>query len=349
EGQRVLASYGRGVEQVVEAILAEAERPLHFTEIAERASERTSRAIDQRRAHSAAASVGILLDLGTYGSERHLRLSSEERDRIVAETEQLLVDGPRERQWHAAEIRAALLEREPAAARADKYVLDYLLRRSSLLRRLGRFIWARGDAATSSERLELREAVVSLLISAGHPLQIKDIEQRLVALRGTNGSIQLNPSDPLIRLDTGVWGLNDRDVPLKRSDQPRLFAALRQALTEAQRGLHISEAHVFLAGAAINISPELAFSIAVLDPGMATAFGRYLYLREWGTPRRESISEALRGLVSDSDHELDLDELTARLEQRLDRRLDRAAVEANLASIREQLRPDEDQVAPSAI
>ena len=59
-GFKVLTSFGRGVEHIVQAVLQDAERPLHFTEIAIRASERAKREIDARRAHNAAGAVGNL-------------------------------------------------------------------------------------------------------------------------------------------------------------------------------------------------------------------------------------------------------------------------------------------------
>ena len=67
ENTRILTTFGRGAEQVVEVVLAEADRPLHYTEIWERATKRTGRNIDVRRAHNAAAEVGLLYGRGTYG------------------------------------------------------------------------------------------------------------------------------------------------------------------------------------------------------------------------------------------------------------------------------------------
>lgn len=58
DGSRVLLSYGRGAEQVVEAVLFDSPRPLHYTEIAERVAARSARPVDMRRVHNAAAARG---------------------------------------------------------------------------------------------------------------------------------------------------------------------------------------------------------------------------------------------------------------------------------------------------
>ena len=74
---KTLTSYGRGAEHIVEAVLSEAERPLHYTEIASLAADRGGREVEIRRAHNAAATVGYLMGRGIYGVERHIPLKSD--------------------------------------------------------------------------------------------------------------------------------------------------------------------------------------------------------------------------------------------------------------------------------
>ena len=75
DGSCILTSYGRGAEQLVEAILAESDSPLHYTEIAERANLRQGRSLDPSRAHRIASNIGYLFTRGTYGLARHVPLS----------------------------------------------------------------------------------------------------------------------------------------------------------------------------------------------------------------------------------------------------------------------------------
>src|SRR5690606_11763902 len=84
-GRHVLVSYGRGTDHVVEAVLTDAERPLHYSEIAERVSRRIGRSVDLRRVHNAAAAVGILLGRGSYGLEKHIGVTPEQVEVIREE------------------------------------------------------------------------------------------------------------------------------------------------------------------------------------------------------------------------------------------------------------------------
>jgi hypothetical protein len=221
--KRLLISYGRGAEQIVEAVLGACERPLHFSEIASLASVRAGREIDIRRAHNAAASVGVLLGRGTYGLEQHIGLTPEELGSLGEEAVEIVTDGLPSRQWHTSEILAALVERgSPQALSIDKYVLDIALQRSGGLEPLGRMVWRdRSDSAgDDGGRIDVRQAVIALLQQAGKPLRTTEIRQRLVAIRGVNDHFQIAAADPLIRLEAALWGLNDRDIAIKRADQP---------------------------------------------------------------------------------------------------------------------------------
>src|SRR5699024_10193909 len=102
DGTRTLVAFGRRVEGAVQAILMESAVPLHFSDITPLATERMGRAEDVRRAHNAAAVVGILLGRGTYGSERHIPLDNEEREELCATVEAIIESGEAGRQWHAS-------------------------------------------------------------------------------------------------------------------------------------------------------------------------------------------------------------------------------------------------------
>jgi hypothetical protein len=138
-GGRVLRSYGRGAEQVVEAVLHDAERPLHYSEILERVGQRSKREFDIRRIRSAAAAVGFLLGRGTFGLAKHLPLNAKDLAALAEQAEGVISDWPLDRQWHATEILTTLIEAgSRQALTADKYVLDAALRRSGEMQSLGR-------------------------------------------------------------------------------------------------------------------------------------------------------------------------------------------------------------------
>lgn len=297
---RTLVSYGRSVERAVEAVLFDADTPLHYHEIFLRLQQKTPETIDIRRVHSAAAGVGILLGRGVFGLEKHLNISSDDLMKISDEASSVILAASDTRQWHAAELLGDLIERGFSGS-FDKYVVDYALKKASGLKRLGRMAWVRASATTSAaERLEVREAVLSLVVDAGRPLSTSEIRQRLVAMRGVNDVFQFSFSDPLIRLGVGVWGLNDRDVPIARADQPDLINHLISCLEQKGSGIHASEVGSYLLPVWKDVPQQIVFSLGVTDPKLRVSVGQFLYLAEWGGPRRETVFQIVQRLVDNT-------------------------------------------------
>lgn len=329
-GERVLISYGRGAEQLVEAILVDAGRPLHYAEIAKIAVEEYSRPLDIRTAHNAAAAVGVLVGRGKYSAVEALGFSSEEADHLVDMAEDMVLAGSPDRQWHASEIYSALLETEVLPEHLDKYSLDFLLRRSGRLRRLGRMAWAQEIESAPDERIELREVIVALLEEAGRPLSTNEIRQRVVARRGVNGLFQLQVGDPLIRIGSALWGLNDRDVSVKRSQQAELFSNLFDLLNSNGAGIHLSEIENMLGYLPSGTTATSVFLLSALDPRFGVNSGQYLYLRSWNEARRESVTEALRGVMEEAHRPLTIEAIHSAVSARLRRSTERGQISAGL-------------------
>lgn len=328
DGSRVLASYGRGADQVVEAVLLDAATPLHYSEIADRARERSGRDIDVRRAHNAAAATGILLGRGVYGLERHLKLTKEMRDDLRDRLEEIISDGPDDRQWHASELLARITDSNvPYVEFVDKYVIDYVLGSSSALRRLGRMAWAK--ASSSMARIDVRQAVTALLQHSNRPLTANEIRQRLIAIRGVGDHFQIQPSDFIVRLPEGHWGLNDRDIPLKRSDQSAFLNRLESLLDARGKGVHITEIEQIVRRDIREtppMAPETIFSLAANDEKLKVAAGEYLFLAEWGEARRETLMKAIVETLRANRNPLSTEEVVGEAERRTERRCDRSAV-----------------------
>lgn len=341
-GNRILASYGRGAEQVVEAILLEAEQPLHYTEIVERSEKRTLRQMDVRRIHNAAANVGILLERGTFGLEKHLGLSADTISNIQEEVIRIVTEGPAGRQWHASELQSSLVDSGVVNESIDKYRVDFVLRGVSSLRRLGRMAWIENtESANEVARIDIRQNTISILEAAGKPLSSQEIRQRMVALRGVNGTFQIMPGDPIIRIDHGKWGLNDRDVVIKRPQQAALIADLVDRLRNLGRGIHLSE----LGPSAILEqlgSPIAAIGIATTDARIRFSFSQYLYLSDWGEPRRESVLDAVRNIMIGGSDSLAFEAIVQLVTDRLERTPARSAVSASLQSVGAVFDPSSD-------
>ena len=142
-------SYGGGAEQVVEAILAESDTPLHYTEIAERARLREGKSLEPSTARSVAADIGFLFAGGTYGLARHVPFSEEQMSRIRTEAEDIVCSETSGKQWHSFEILSELSERLDGDFHGlDKCMLDIALAESKMLSRFGRMTWAEAGQDT---------------------------------------------------------------------------------------------------------------------------------------------------------------------------------------------------------
>ncbi len=326
DGSCILTSYGRGADQLVEAILTESDMPLHYTEIASRAKLRESNSLDVRRAHSAAKQVGFLFARGTYGLERHLPLSDEQMSQIRTEAEDIVCSEIPGRQWHTFEILSEISERmEGVFDGLDKYILDIALAGSEMLRPLGRMTWIATAADTEGQsRIDVHQAVVAIVNAAGHPLSTSEIKERLTAARGINEFFQISPIDPLIRVQAGLWGINDRDVPFSREEQYELIKNLVCKLEERQSGIHASELASVLPMR--DCPPKAFLSIATQDSRLRLAQGRYLYLAQWGSSRRETIAHAVSAVLEAANSPLALEKIVALVESRVGRKCDRPVI-----------------------
>lgn len=316
----VLHTYGRGAEQIVSGVLEESSTPLHYSEIAERAARKLGREVDPRRAHNAAAEVGLLMGPGTYGARKHLRLSPAEMDALAQIAEDIVFEGG-DRQWHCGEIIDLINEQgvDGAVTLADRYHLDVALKDRGSLSRLGRMMWSQPGALSEARRLEVREAIIAVLQAADGPLGTEAIRQSVCALRGVGQHFQIVASDPLLKIGTARWGLNDRDLTIKRSDQAALLAEVVEALHVRGSGVHITEIGDLIAREPAIDGEEL-FALNVLDDRLSASLGRYLYLREWGEPRRETLSGAIRAIMIESEGKpLSIESLVERAEARVGR------------------------------
>lgn len=297
-GERTLVSFGTGAESLVEAVLSESETPLHYSEIAKRCSTLKGRAVDVRRAANAAANVGYLLGRGVYGLQKHIDLSSDEQSRVLGEVEEMLSETP-SRQWHANEICDELETRGmDFEGRLSKYDLNVILQASTVLTSLGRMVWtARTNSVMgSSDRLNIWQMVVALIQEHGAPMVAADIREIISKDRGLAETFQIHQADPLIRVGVKKWGILWRDVPFDEIQAEAVVNEIISILNDRGTGLHLTEIIPSLSvnrGVAEGVNPLLLVSLALRFNGVKYGRGGYIYLVEWGGPRRLAISEAV--------------------------------------------------------
>ena len=210
----VLVSYGKSAESVIHTVLAQAETPLHFTEIAKRASELLGKKVDERRAHgSVTQQKGVWqFDRGIYGSIDHCPLSESERLLIRSIVEDIFYQGPINKQWHSTEIIELLAEGDShnLPTTLDPYVLKMSIKESKKILYLGRMVWARSDSnMEAGDRIPTTESFIQILESAGKPLTGQELKQRLIKIRGINKHMQIHEDERLVAVGPNIWGLRE--------------------------------------------------------------------------------------------------------------------------------------------
>jgi len=300
DSEPVLVSYGRNVEALIEAVLSASEHPLHYSEIAHRISEGYGKSFEVRRVHNAATTSTFLYGRGIFGLLKHCPLSTDELQLVREETQEIIAQGSRGRQWTCAELVDVLSKQGlDFDGRLNRFILNIALRDSPELTYLARFVWAQSTDAPLgvAHRINMRQAVTSLLLQAGRPMTISEIKEALQRDRGLSDFFQLHPSGSLIRVSPSQWGLIERDFPLNGCEQAQLIEVLQSLLREQNRGIHVSEIAACLDGVFEPISrikyPTAILSLAQRSGCLRVSTGDYLFLPEWGEPRRMKKSQAI--------------------------------------------------------
>ncbi|HUW29622.1 MAG TPA: DNA-directed RNA polymerase subunit alpha C-terminal domain-containing protein [Sulfuriferula sp.] len=307
-GESVLIGYGKSVDVLVEAILADSDRPLHFQEIARVLYERYGRNVDVRRAHNSAGDCAFLYGRGTFGLLKHCPLSTNELELVREETQEIIAQGTSGRQWTCAELVNVLSEQGlDLDGRLNHFVLNIALRDSRELAYLGRFVWTLSTNASlgTAHRINMRQAVTSLLMQAGGPMTTSEIKEALMHDRGLGDTFQLHPGGSLIRVNSSQWGLIERDFPLDSREQAQLIEVLQSLLREQNKGIHVSEIAACLDGIFEPISrikyPTAILALAQRSGRLRVSVGEYLFLPEWGEPRRIQKSQAVIEALKQAD------------------------------------------------
>lgn len=325
---KILQFYGRGAEKIVLAVMEESECALHYSDLTERVNERAEQAIDIRRVHKSAANVGLLLGRGIYGLRQHIDVSAEEFDLLGYLAADIVLGGSLERQWHASEILGHLADHFGSDLPiADQYVVNAALKDHESVEDLGRLVWRprSRDEEDQQSRIDIRHALLLILEDAAHPLPAKELQSRLNNFRGTSRTFQIVPSDPLIRVGTSMWGINDRDVPIKRKDQPLLVKYAKSILEELGHGIHISEVKSHFRNLP-EIDSEALFGILNFDHELRISVSRHLFLANWESPRRLSLPEALNEVLEGADTPMNFNILQENIEKKMGRSCERTAI-----------------------
>jgi hypothetical protein len=323
DGTRILTGFGKSAVALVSGILQASDKPLLIDEIQRRArAHSTYEATNAPNIRRAASEVGLLYGRGTYGLIKHCPLNPSQMLAVRAEVEDFVAGGSPSKQWHSSELYDELLNRGFSFdGNLTKYIINIALSSSPNLVYLRRMIWGvRGLwHANSDARLDVKQAIVSLLEAEGKPMSTSQIRSKLIEGRGLNTHFQIWPSSPLVRLGPGLWGLEGRDLDMQRA---RIVAYhLLKELSVRQEGMHVSEAAAFL-GLRSEDEVSMLASVAQKD-GLRMDKGQYCYLQSWGQSRRVSIWEAAISTLKSHPEGLARGELQLYVERIAKRKIDR--------------------------
>ncbi len=329
-GRRVLSNYGDSSAHVVQVVLEDSAGPLSTSKMAEMASA-LGKTVGESQIRHWATRIGFLLARGTYGLRKHVPLSDAEIERIAQMVEDIVRKNPASRQWHTAELVAKLQEIDLSMCeQLDKYLVNAALKIKSRLTYLGHFVWVLPET-DEQQRVELKDTIIEILTDAGQPLTKQEIKRRVIKVRGVNSSFNVIESDPLIRVGRSLWGLNDRDLPIKRDRQPLLIEKVHDALSRKGSGIYLDEVNR-LVDFTPQAEPEIIVSIAILDSRIRTGKGRIMYLAEWGDPRRVSVNEAIKSLSAQRSETMNIGAIQDWAESTCGRKIDRTVLYKALTS-----------------
>lgn len=340
-GEEVLVGMGRGADNLVSIVLEEAEKPLHYSEIHERVNSIADRAIDIRRIHGCltANSEAKLFDRGTYGLRRHLDLDAEAASNLIEQAEEILNNGPEQKQWHISELMYALFEVDSDLAdRLNQYGIEMLLEDSGSLISLGKHVWVpkHRDDLSNSDRIQATDVLISVLEKAGHPLRTNVLIDKASEYRGIKANMQINPTKTLIRIAPNTWGLSHRDLPFTDDIKERHLKTLLQHLESKQKALHVSEISDILSkheeSPPYNASSYVFLSLCATDERFKIWQGHLIGQAAWTSPNRHNIASAFREVLPTITNHTTTNIVQQRIENILGRPISKAKVSAMLSN-----------------
>ncbi len=317
----LLIAYGKTGESAVYSVLQQSEKPIHFTDIAERASEILGRKLDVRTAHNAIANQGgKLFARGVYGLPHFNPISDTICSHIRIVIQKTMHEGPLSKQWHVTELLNSLKAKFPSLPKElDMYILNIILDEADILTYLNKNVWARADSGQSpTDRVDMADAFTKILEDAGKPLKGNEIKAKLEAIRGVHESLQIQATERMLQVGPDTWGLIDRDLNLSEDEQAIFLEKLHAFLTEKQEGIHVTEVDSFLEKnhiEHIEVGSYSLLNVAQRDERFYLGRSMFLGLTAWGEDtRRFTNAQAIRKILNEMSRPLSTIEVTVQIE-----------------------------------
>jgi hypothetical protein len=333
-----LVAVGRGLRPAILSIFEESERPLRFTEVRERLVDRGYPVpIDTTLRNAIRGSGMLLFGRSVYGTRAHIGMDPAALEETRAELIEIINEEP-ERQWHAAELAEELQDRGEVHTEIDHYKVGAILEGADDVAFLGRFVWMAKNrrGLSTRDRREVAQLFEAVLIRAGRPLKKKEIRAAIEHARGLNTTFLPQPTERVIRLGNGRWGLIDRDCRLSSEEMEPAFQGLESILTARGRALHTSELLPALANIGLDLPRALVEEFvgrAQIDQRFRVARGGYIVLATWQSTGRATLSEAYEKILKEWQGSVSTDEVQGRVETIIERPVHRWSVATWLNSL----------------
>lgn len=317
----VLVAFGNTIDSAVATVLEQAESPLHFVEVANRASAIMGKSVDERTTQNCLKSQGaILYGRGIYGLAKFNPFSERESNLICRDVAQIMYEGPLMRQWHSKGILTKLKEKyQKLPDGLNAYILNLILSDEPSITYLNRMVWARADSnQTADARIDMADAFTRILEVNGAPMKGSELREKLSEIRGVDKQLQIQPNDKMIQIGKDLWGLIDRDLGASEDENSKALDILETHLEQSQRGIHLSEVQNIMHQAHIeNYSPPyVLFNVAQRDERFHLAKAMFLGLSKWeGDVRRLNSTQAVKRVLADMQTPMTLTEIQSEVEK----------------------------------
>lgn len=301
-----LVSYGSGIDSTVAAILHGSEVPLRVEQVIVQMNKEFGYASAINQVRNSCGSMCFLYAPSTFGFRKHLGLSDDEVTSVAELAIDLLETGTKGRQWHSREILAEISEYQTEFSVAlNQYTLGICLELSGKFNSLGRMVYTLKDGddiPLKTKRIEFSQFIEAVLDRSPEPMRSEDIIHKVSSDRGLSNFTQIIPLGKIVSTGRSTWGLLDKHLGLSERDYQILVNEVVSILQAKEVGLSGEELVLELSPDSVasrfSDNPYVIFSLCTKSK-RCKKDDDFIYLREWGDPRRTTMRGAVIQVLSE--------------------------------------------------
>ena len=124
----------------------------------------------------------------------------------------------------------------------DRSIIDAILQEvhdeHDVLNYLGRSSWSGNANKLNQKRIEIYPTAVKILEDHGCPMNLYQIKEKFIKIRGTGINFQLHTSETsprIILVSQGMWGLRDRDINLSHIKELEIVNLIKEEFTKGNK------------------------------------------------------------------------------------------------------------------